>query len=291
MLHAERLKLRRGRHHHRDQQKFPDLETLPPEVGMAVLKHLNATDLCLASCVWNMANDDVLWMGLCKATWNYATIYRKQRDANFSFRRLYLILDEGSLTFNADPESGIEYLVAQGVLDNHPRELAAFIHGTQTLRWKPLRIFLENRPDVLDELVIRQNYRNQFLPNALRKFFLTIHAPEERGDYLQKLVEKFSQRFCQCNPDCGLSPGTCALYIPLSMLKFFASLFPAGVIEVLCFALILLSVDLSSPHVKNKMSKREFIKNLRHATPETDPEFAGHLYDNIYLVGHVAPND
>jgi len=77
------------------------------------------------------------------------------------------------------------------------------------------------------------------------------------------------------------------------------------VITIICYSLILLSVDLSSPQVKNKMSKREFIKNICRATqPEQnnnmqpdnapqqamiDREFAGHLYDNIYLVGHVAP--
>ena len=33
----------------------------------------------------------------------------------------------------------------------------------------------------------------------------------------------------------------------------------------MCFSQILLSVDLSSPHVKNKMSKREFIRNTRGA--------------------------
>ena len=36
-------------------------------------------------------------------------------------------------------------------------------------------------------------------------------------------------------------------------------------VYVMCFSLILLSVDLSSPHVKNKMSKREFIRNTRGA--------------------------
>ena len=57
---------------------------------------------------------------------------------------------------------------------------------------------------------------------------------------------------------------------------------------VVCFSLIMLSVDLCSPHVKNKMSKREFIRNTRQATGITD-DFAGHLYDNVYLIGHVAP--
>jgi F-box protein 8 len=51
----------------------------------------------------------------------------------------------------------------------------------------------------------------------------------------------------------------------------------------------MLSVDLNSPHIKNKMSKREFIKNVCRATRDIDEELAGHLYDNIYLVGHIAP--
>lgn len=44
--------------------RFPDLAKLPPEISMAILSHLDATDLCLAACVWNnLANDEVLWMG------------------------------------------------------------------------------------------------------------------------------------------------------------------------------------------------------------------------------------
>lgn len=67
------------------------------------------------------------------------------------------------------------------------------------------------RRDVLDDLVTLHNFRNQFLPNALREFFRHIHAPEERGEYLETLITKFSHRFCACNPDLmrelGLSPG------------------------------------------------------------------------------------
>ena len=40
---------------------------------------------------------------------------------------------------------------------------------------------------------------------------------------------------------------------------------PSDSVYVMCFSLILLSVDLTSPHVKNKMSKREFIRNTRNA--------------------------
>ena len=67
--------------------------------------------------------------------------------------------------------------------------------------------FLLSRRDVLDELVKLQNFEDQFLPNALRKFFNETRPPNERGSYLHTLVEKFSERFCACNPNLGLSKG------------------------------------------------------------------------------------
>lgn len=58
-------------------------------------------------------------------------------------------------------------------------------------------------------------------------------------------------------------------------------------IYVLCFALMLLSTDLLNPQIKNKMSKREFIRNIRHALSVSDDEYYGHLYDDVYLHGHI----
>ncbi|XP_006729447.1 F-box only protein 8 [Leptonychotes weddellii] len=208
---------------------------------------------------------------LCKSTWGHCSIYNKNPPLGFSFRKLYMQLDEGSLTFNANPEEGVNYFMSKGILDDSPKEIAKFIFCTRTLNWKKLRIYLDERRDVLDDLVTLHNFRNQFLPNALREFFRHIHAPEERGEYLETLITKFSHRFCACNPDLmrelGLSPD--AVY-------------------VLCYSLILLSIDLTSPHVKNKMSKREFIRNTRRAAQNISEDFVGHLYDNIYLIGHVA---
>lgn len=41
---------------------------------------------------------------LCKSTWGHCSIYNKNPPLGFSFRKLYMQLDEGSLTFNANPE-------------------------------------------------------------------------------------------------------------------------------------------------------------------------------------------
>ena len=48
-------------------------------------------------------------------------------------------------------------------------------------------------------------------------------------------------------------------------------------VYVMCFSLILLSVDLSSPHVKNKMSKREFIRNTRGAVEAEGSYYSFHM--------------
>ena len=44
--------------------KISDISQLPPELAFQILKNLNATDLCLAACVWQtLANDEILWLG------------------------------------------------------------------------------------------------------------------------------------------------------------------------------------------------------------------------------------
>ena len=63
---------------------------------------------------------------------------------------------------------------------------------------------------------------------------------------------------------------------------------PAESVFILCHSLILLSVDLTSPHVKNKMSKREFVKNLRGLVQGLETDYLGDIYDNVYLEGHIA---
>lgn len=84
--------------------ELPDLASWPPELSLNVLKNLNATELCLAACVWNeLGRDDLLWQSLCHSEWPYTSIYfRKEKPLNFSYHKLYLTLDEATVTFNAD---------------------------------------------------------------------------------------------------------------------------------------------------------------------------------------------
>jgi len=212
--------------------------------------------------------------GLCRTQWQYASIYNNSASANkLRFRNVYLMLDEGTLTFNSEPDvkKGMKYFISKGLVRDNPYEIARFLDGTSSLHKTKVRQFLQARQDVVEYLVSFQNYFDAFLPNALRRFFSKLEAPNDRGSYLQRLVEKFSVRFCQCNPSLGMTVDS---------------------VYVLCFSLLLLSVDLASPHVKNKMSKREFIKNTRGAvTSGGDEDLYGSFYDNVFLRGHVADQD
>ena len=58
---------RRRNRHNNEPDSFPDLDRLPPELAVTVLSHLNATDLCLAACVWDhLADNNLLWQRYVK---------------------------------------------------------------------------------------------------------------------------------------------------------------------------------------------------------------------------------
>ena len=61
-------------------------------------------------------------------------------------------------------------------------------------------------------------------------------------------------------------------------------------IAVLCYSLLLLSVDLYSVHVKTKMSKREFIRNNRQVLQDANRDTLSDIYDDVYINGHIVPN-
>jgi len=257
---------------------FNDLSEFPPEVALSILSNLNATDLCLASCVWqDLAEDEVLWKSLCYSRWAYTSIYDKMKlppneGSRFAqkpvYKSLYLLLDEASLIYSFRPHQGVKYLIDNHVLLDEPVELAKLIQGTSAFYGRSTQILLKDRRDVLDEFVQLQQFSGVSLCDSLRQYFSKIHPPEQRGDFLEVLVEKFSQRFHECNLQSG---------------------FNRDDIAVLCYSLLLLSVDLYSPQVKNKMSKREFIRNNRQIMTHVSTDVLSDIYDDVYLNGHVVP--
>jgi len=257
----------------RNQQQllnsFPDLRKFPPEVAVAILGNLNATDLCLASCVWHdLASDDVLWKRLCYEKWAYVSMYRTMLSYPYqvlTYKQIYLLLDEASLYFTYDPIKAIQYLIDNGIVEDDPREIAKMFNCTHSFYTKSIHIFLNERQDVLGEFFLLQDYSGVFLSDAMRNLFKKIPPPKQKErEFFEILMEKFSARYFECNQNLGLSRDDTS---------------------VLAYSLLLLSVDLHSPHVKNKMSKREFIRNNRQVVVEANRDLLGDLYDDVYLNG------
>lgn len=247
-----------------------DLVDLPLELALSILSHLNPTDLYLASGVWwNLASNESLWRGLCRAYWPFCSVYETWRERpHFSFRILFLRLDEARLTFNSDAFEGIRYLQENEILKDDIHHVALYLHVTPGLDPVQKRRYLEASPEVLDEVIRLKDFRSAFLPDALRSLFTELPSPEnDTHNFIPRLLERFSEHFVRCNPHIGLRP---------------------DVVYVLCFSLLMLSKDFASPQIKNKMSKREFIRNTRRAVPAADVELLGHFYDNVYVEGDIA---
>lgn len=252
-----------------DSQKLPDLASWPPELSLNVLKNLNATELCLAACVWQeLARDQLLWQSLCHSEWPYTSIYQNKKESpDFSYHKLYLTLDEATVTFNADCHLGMNYFIKNDLIEDSPIEIAKLFFHSKPLDREQIRHYIKSDLDVLEPLVQLFNFHEQSLCDALRQYFNILEVPNRYDHYLHTIVEKFAFRYVQCNPQ---------------------SRFTSESIYVLCFSLIMLSADLYNPQIKNKMSKREFIRNVRRALRVTDDEYYGHLYDDVYLKGHIA---
>ena len=88
---------------------------------------------------------------------------------------------------------GMKYFISRGLLKDNPYEIARFLDGTAILHKTKVRQFLQSRQDVVEYLVSFQNYANTFLPNALRRFFSKLEAPNDRGNYLQVNYLNFIQ--------------------------------------------------------------------------------------------------
>ena len=49
----------------------------------------------------------------CRSQWQYASIYNSSRQTNIKYRNVYLMLDEGTLTFNS--ESDVRKVIGQKI--------------------------------------------------------------------------------------------------------------------------------------------------------------------------------
>ncbi|RVX01023.1 Brefeldin A-inhibited guanine nucleotide-exchange protein 2 [Vitis vinifera] len=156
-------------------------------------------------------------------------------------RRAYkLELQEGIALFNRKPKKGIEFLINANKVGNTPEEIAAFLKNASDLNKTLIGDYLGEREEL-----------------SLKGFRLPGEAQK-----IDRIMEKFAERYCKCNP------------------KAFTS---ADTAYVLAYSVIMLNTDAHNPMVKNKMLPDDFIRNNRGIDDGKDlPEdYMRSLYERI----------
>lgn len=153
--------------------------------------------------------------------------------------------------FNKKPEKGIAYLIRRGFLENSPQGVARFLISRKGLSKQMIGEYLGNLQSpfcmaVLECFAAELDLSGMCVDVALRKFQQHFRMPGE-AQKIERLMEVFSQRYCQCNVD------------------IVARLRSPDTIFVLAFAIIMLNTDLHTPNIKpeRRMKLEDFIKNLR----------------------------
>ncbi|XP_059633998.1 brefeldin A-inhibited guanine nucleotide-exchange protein 2-like [Cornus florida] len=181
-------------------------------------------------------------------------------------RRAYkLELQEGISLFNRKPKKGIEFLINANKVGSSPEEIAAFLKNASGLNKTLIGDYLGEREElplkVMHAYVDSFDFRSMEFDEAIRAFLQGFRLPGE-AQKIDRVMEKFAERYCKCNP------------------KAFTS---ADTAYVLAYSVILLNTDAHNPMVKNKMSADDFIRNNRGIDDGKDlpEEYLRSLFERI----------
>lgn len=235
---------------------------------------------------WNeVANSELVWKHLTQLRW--PTLARTPAMVH-SWRDAHKIVWLGSRIANRDgAREGVNYFAAYGFIAARPSitEEADLLHSCRSLEPRTIGTHLaesvveENdqmRSELMDAFMRRQNYRDVFLPEAMRRLFAKARFPGHSSLSIAPVLRYFVGQYIRDNP--GGAPGTNRPCLPDGDER--------RNIHTLCYAIILLSVDLYNDNVKCKMTRREFIRN--NAFMAYSDEYLMRIYDNVYMWGHIA---
>ncbi|EDW34843.1 GL21024 [Drosophila persimilis] len=144
--------------------------------------------------------------------------------------------------FNKKPEKGITYLIRRGFLENTPQGVARFLITRKGLSRQMIGEYLGNLQNqfnmaVLSCFAMELDLSGRQVDVALRKFQAYFRMPGE-AQKIERLMEIFSQRYCECNAD------------------IVGRLRSSDTIFVLAFAIIMLNTDLHTPNLKPERRMR-----------------------------------
>ncbi|XP_028776812.1 brefeldin A-inhibited guanine nucleotide-exchange protein 2 [Neltuma alba] len=181
-------------------------------------------------------------------------------------RRAYkLELQEGISLFNRKPKKGIEFLINANKVGNSPEEIASFLKDASGLNKTLIGDYLGEREEmslkVMHAYIDSFDFQGMEFDDAIRVLLQGFRLPGE-AQKIDRIMEKFAERYCKCNP------------------KAFSS---ADTAYVLAYSVIMLNTDAHNPMVKDKMSADDFIRNNRGIDDGKDlpEEYLRSLFERI----------
>ncbi|KAK9690898.1 hypothetical protein RND81_09G161900 [Saponaria officinalis] len=186
--------------------------------------------------------------------------------ATLEQRRAYkLEMQKGFALFNKKPSKGIDFLIKAKKIGESPEAVAFFLKNTVGLNSTVIGGYLGERDDfplkVMHAYVDSFNFEKMDFGEAIRYFLRGFRLPGE-AQKIDRIMEKFAERYCKCNPNSFKSADTA---------------------YVLAYSVIMLNTDAHNSMVKDKMTKADFVRNNRGIDDGKDlpEEYLGALYDQI----------
>mgnify|MGYP000674523692 FL=1 len=143
---------------------------------------------------------------------------------------------EGISLFNRKPRKGIDFLIKAKKVEESPEEIALFLKNATGLNKTMIGDYLGENEELslrgMYSYVDSFNFQGLKFDEALRSLLFGFRLPGE-AQKIDRIMEKFAERYCKCNP------------------KAFTS---ADTAYVLAYSVVLLNTDAHNPMVKNKVS-------------------------------------
>ncbi|VFQ91596.1 unnamed protein product [Cuscuta campestris] len=151
-------------------------------------------------------------------------------------RRAYkLEIQKGVSLFNRKPSKGIEFLMNTRKIGNSPEEVVSFLKNTSGLNATMIGDYLGERDEfalkVMHAYVDSFNFEQMNFGEAIRYFLRGFRLPGE-AQKIDRIMEKFAERYCKCNPNSFTSAETA---------------------YVLAYSVIMLNTDAHNSMVKDKV--------------------------------------
>ncbi|KAI4800176.1 hypothetical protein KUCAC02_014968 [Chaenocephalus aceratus] len=181
----------------------------------------------------------------------------------------------GKKKFNMDPKKGINYLVENKLLEHGAQSIAEFLYKEEGLNKTAIGEFLGEREELhlqtLKAFVELHEFSDLNLVQALRQFLWSFRLPGE-AQKIDRMMEAFATRYCDCNVQVFQSTDTC---------------------YILSFAIIMLNTSLHNPNVKEKTPLERFISMNRGINNGGDlpNDLLSKLYESIRNEPFKIPED